>query len=123
MKIINICDNNEPEKGPFHILYPFYELCLDINKRKIISECTKTTHLLSPRTRPEFIPPIPNKQCMNIEGPIPLCPCCKRPSLYRKQHSQTTYKCSYCHAVFPESCIEDYLSVEEPGMIVTEVVL
>jgi hypothetical protein len=52
---------------------------------------------------------------MNFEGPIPLYPCCKRPSLYRSQHSRTAYKCSYCHAVLQESCIVDWLAVEEEG--------
>lgn len=74
---------------------------------------SNTKSSLSSRTRHEFIPSIATQQGMNFEGPIPLCPCCKRPSLYHSQHSRTAYKCSYCHAVFPESWVIDYLPMED----------
>ena len=59
---------------------------------------------LSPCTRPGVHRSHTPQQGMNFEGPIPLCPCCKRPSLYRSQYSRTAYKCSYCHAVFRGCC-------------------
>ena len=46
---------------------------------------------------------------MKLEDRIPICPCCKYPTLYRSQHFRTSMKCSYCHGVFPESWIVDFL--------------
>ena len=81
----------------------------DVESARASRTCVKVERYFFPARAFSSLPGGTKAVTVSQEDRIPLCPCCKLPFLYSRQGNPGITKCSYCHSVFPSSCIHEYL--------------